>query len=277
MVDMLFHEIIAKANARAPADGEHLESDGMLHCDICGDAVQCRISFLGNEKIVRCVCSCIKKQMDAEKHRRLLEEYERNRLTCFQGSSEMLSWTFSNDDLRNKRMSDAMRKYVEGFTGFQQDGKGLLMYGPNGRGKTFYAACIANALIDAGRRVLVTTFTSLAEAMQGMYEGKQEYLQGLSVYDLIVFDDLGAERGSDFMQEQVFKIVNARYCSGLPFIVTTNLTIDELTKPQDFGRARIYSRILERCFPVEIDGIDRRKSALKKDYPAMAAKLGLVV
>jgi DNA replication protein DnaC len=187
----------------------------------------------------------------------------------------MIHWTFAKDDRQNERLSNAMRRYVDGFEDFRRDGKGLLLYGRNGTGKTFYASCIANALLDAGRRVLVTNFARLSNQIQGMFEGKQEYIDSLNRYSLLVLDDLGAERQSEYMQEQVFNIVNARYCSGLPFIVTTNLTIEEISKPQDAGRARIYNRILERCYPIEVNGIDRRKAKLKSDFPDMGAKLGL--
>ena len=271
----LVGKIVLNTNARAPApSSEYLADDGLLHCGECHEAVQCRVDLFGEEKTVRCICSCIKAQMEAEKEQERKEAIERNRRACFEGS-DMINWNFDADDLKQPKLSSAMRRYVEGFTEFRGNGKGLLLYGRNGTGKTFYASCIANALIDSGRRVLVTNFARLSNQLQGMYEGKQEFIDSLSKYSLLVLDDLGAERQSEYMQEQVFNIVNARYCSGLPFIVTTNLTIEEISKPQDAGRARIYNRILERCYPIEVNGIDRRKAKLKNDFPDMGAKLGL--
>lgn len=274
-INNLIVNIIQKADARAPAPrAEYLADDGLLHCAECGKAVQCRIEVFGEEKIVRCICDCIKAEMAAEKERERQEEIERNRLDCFEGSG-MINWNFSRDDEQTQKLSNAMRRYADGFDEFRESGKGLLLYGRNGTGKTFYASCIANALIDAGHRVLVTNFARLSNQIQGLYEGKQSFIDSLSSYSMLVLDDLGAERQSEFMQEMVFNIVNARYCSGLPFIVTTNLTIEEISKPQDAGRARIYNRILERCYPVEVNGIDRRKAKLKSDFPDMGAKLGL--
>lgn len=274
-LDNLVSNIIQKADARAPTPrAEYLGDDGLLHCSECGKAVQCRINVFGAERIVRCICDCIKAEMEAEKEKERQEMIERNRRDCFEGSA-MIGSTFGNDDMKQPKLSNAMRRYAAGFEDFRKDGKGLLLHGANGTGKTFYASCIANYLIDSGRKVLVTNFARLVNQLQGMYEGKQEYIDSLSKYSLLVLDDLGAERQSEYMQEQVFNIVNARYCSGLPFIVTTNLTMDEIIKPQDTGRARIYNRILERCYPIEVNGVDRRKSRLKSDYPDMGAKLGL--
>lgn len=268
--------IFAEASEKVPKpEKEYIDqTDGLLHCAVCREPVQCRINVLGKEMTMLCICSCIKarnEKLDALKRQ---EEIERNRDACFEGS-DMINWTFDKDDMQNERMSYAMAKYAAMFPDFLKDGKGLLLYGTNGTGKTFYAACIANRLIDSGRKVLFTSFSRLVNTLQGMYEGKQEYIDGLSHFDLLVLDDLGAERQSEYMQEQVFNIVNARICSGLPMIVTTNLTLQEIGKPADYERARIYSRILGKCVPVEIKGADRRKESCKKEYGGMLAKLGL--
>lgn len=61
---------------------------------------------------------------------------------------------------------------------------------------------------------------------------------------MLIIDDLGVERSSEYALEQVYNVVDSRYLSRLPFIVTTNLTLNELKKPLDLARARIYDRIL---------------------------------
>jgi DNA replication protein DnaC len=108
-----------------------------------------------------------------------------------------------------------------------------------------------------------------------MFDGKQAFIDSLNRYTLLIIDDLGAERKSEFMQETVFNIVDARYRSGLPFIITTNLTAEELKKPQDVSYSRIYDRILERCFPIEVSGASRRRQNLKDNYKNVKEKLGL--
>ena len=187
----------------------------------------------------------------------------------------MAKWTFENDDRKNAKLSDAMERYAEGFADFKKDGKGLLLFGTVGTGKTYYAACIANRLIDKGYKVKMTNFATLTNQIQGMFEGKQEFINDLNRYQLLIIDDLGAERKSEFMQEMVFNIVDSRYRAGLPFIVTTNLTAEEIKKPQEIGYARIYDRILEKCFPIEMTGASRRRESLKQSFPNVKTKLGL--
>jgi len=121
----------------------------------------------------------------------------------------------------------------------------------------------------------MTNFARLTNTIQGMYEGKQEYIDSLNDFDLLIIDDLGAERKSEFMQEMVFNIIDSRYRSGLPMIITTNLTADEIKKPQEVSFKRIYDRILERCIPVEVSGVSRRRTALKETHADMKAMLGL--
>lgn len=256
------------------AEQEYMGEDGLLHCAVCHDKVQTRVTFLGEEKTVRCICRCIQKERDAFEERQRKEERERKRRTCF-AESNMANWTFENDNGENPKFSAAMKKYADQFDDFLKESRGLLLSGQVGTGKTYFAACIANQLIDDGYRVLMTNFARLTNQIQGTYEGKQELIDDLNRYHLLILDDLGAERKSEYMQEMVFNIIDSRYRSGLPFIITTNLTLEEIKKPQDITCQRIYDRILERCFPIEVNGVSRRRQAVKNTYEDTKRRLGL--
>lgn len=271
VVDKMTDEI----SDRVPiSDNEYLADDGLMHCTVCNDALQTEIEFFGKKKIVRCICSCKLKEIEAEKEREKREEYDRKRRICF-AETNMGKWTFKNDDRNNAKLSDAVKRYCDNFAEFKSEGKGLLFYGDVGTGKTYFAACIANALIDKGYNVLMTNFATLTNKIQGMFEGKQEYINSLNRYQLLILDDLGAERKSEFMQEQVFNIIDARYRSGLPFIITTNLSAEELKKTSDIGYSRIYDRILEKCFPIRVDGQSRRRAKVKDTFFDTKERLGL--
>ena len=267
--------IVGVLNDKVPhAENEYIGEDGLLHCGVCHAKVQTKISFLGHEKIVRCICECKIKERKAYEERQRQEEFERRRKVCF-AETNMWGWTFENDNRENERLSNAMGNYADQFGDFLKEGKGLLLSGTVGTGKTYFAACIANRLIDTGYRVLMTNFARLTNQIQGTFDGKQEIIDDLNRYQLLILDDLGAERKSEYMQEMVFNIIDSRYRSGLPFIITTNLSLEEIKKPQDLSCQRIYDRILERCFPIEMLGSSKRRQAIKDSYFETKAKLGL--
>lgn len=270
------NSVIDSISQRVPRpENEYIGEDGLLHCSKCHHKTETIIKhpFTGEERKVRCVCKC-RTEMDDFKDRQKQEELERRKRICF-AESNMFTWTFANDDGKNEKISNAMKKYVKNFTDFKKEGKGLLLYGSVGTGKTYFAACIANALIDEGYSVLMTNFARLTNSIQGTFEGKNEFIDSLQRYTLLIIDDLGAERKSEYMQETVFNIIDARYRSGLPFIITTNLSAEEIKKPQEVGYSRIYDRILERCFPVAVTGESRRRQEVKDSYFDIKEKLGL--
>ena len=274
-MEEVFGNVINEISGTVPhSEKEYMGEDGLLHCLICHRNVQTEVEFMGKKKIVRCICDCKRKEIDAFNEKEKQINIDRKRNVCFM-EAKMKDWTFQNDDRKNAEISDAIKNYAEKFEDFKKDGTGLLLYGTVGTGKTYYAACIANYLLDKNIDVLMTNFSILTNEISGMKDGKQKYIDSLNKYKLLIIDDLGIERNTEYMQEMVFNIIDCRYRSGLPFIITTNLTAAELKKTSDIGYSRIYDRILERCFPVAVTGESRRRQEVKDSYFDIKEKLGL--
>lgn len=238
-------------------------ADGLLHCGKCNTPKQTVIThpFTGEETKVNCICKCQKEQMEREekeqREREIKRARERKRYSSFE-DSDYLSCTFESDDGQQPEKLKQMRNYAKHFQTFREKGQGLLLFGDVGTGKTFYSACIANELIDNGYKVLMTNFPSLIAKIQA--EAFNEDLSSkLNRYDLLIVDDLGVERSTEYMQEHVYNIVDGRYRAGKPIIVSTNLTSEELKHPKNVMAARIYGRILEKCLPIKFTGPDKRK------------------
>lgn len=279
VAESFINMVAAKADANAPRENETIDSTtGLLVCTICGGPRQSKIPgipALGIQpRTVRCWCKCPTAQ-DIAKQREKQIKMEQYRSVCFRGVEELASCTFDADDGKgNPQIVQAAKKYAEDFQQHLRDGMGLLYYGNIGTGKTFLAACIANELIVKGYKVKVTNFATVSDEMWAVPD-KAAYIADLAKYPLLILDDLGVERKSEYMQEMVYKIVNARYVAGAPVIVTTNLTPDELTKTADIGYRRTYDRLLEKCLPIEVGGRSRRRAAAAKTWNDMRQQLGI--
>lgn len=271
---MNFHKIVDAIESNIPKDKErsYIGDDGLKYCAKCKTPLQARITVFESERVVSCICNCMMeakiRKREAAEREELRKKIERYRRTGFP-DQDMQKMTFEQDDMSNPQLTNAMRNYVDHFHELKKTGRGLLLYGPVGSGKTFAACEVANALIDKGYPCLVTNFARLNNTLQGMFEGRQAYIDSLNQFDLMVIDDLAAERDSEYMQEQVFNIVDGRYRAGLPMIFTTNLTTAQLKNPDNIQKNRIYDRILERCYPIKVEGENKRYKKLRSSFGEM--------
>ena len=262
---------------RNPGD---YEQDGLLYCGKCKTAKQTRVNILGTVRTVPCMCTCEQEQYEQEKaerrERERLMAIDRARHEAFQ-DGRMIGWTFEQDDGANARLSKTARKYAENFSHFLSSGRGLLLYGNTGTGKTFAACCVANKLIDDCYSVLVKNFSTIANELLSTWS-KEEYMDNLNGVSLLVLDDLDIERQSEYMQETVYNVIDGRYRAGKPVIVTTNLTAEQLKNPESVEKRRVYSRLIDMCIPVPVSGEDRRykraPASLAEDMAILNGKEG---
>lgn len=239
-----------------PREDEKTGTDGLLYCVRCGTPRQKQLEVLGRQYRPRCLCVCqAEAARKAEETRRAMELRDRiGRYRSVGMADEALKQaTFENDRCGGGEAEIAMR-YVNQWEQMRQQALGLVLWGPVGTGKTYLAACIANALLDRAVPVLMTSFGRILGGMPGAATGEQSrYIDSFNSFDLLVIDDLGAERNTEFALEQVYNIIDARYRARLPMIVTTNLTLQEMKNPKSLARQRIYSRVLERCVPLNVN------------------------
>lgn len=245
-------------------NGDYIGADGLLYCGKCHTRKQTRITMPdGTEFTPGCMCKCQierqEREREEDKRRERMAKVARYRKNGFSDSA-LSHCRFSDDDMANPLASKVARNFVKNFSDIKKAGKGIMFYGGVGTGKTFIASCIANALIDECRPCLVTNFSRITNALMGTYEGKQEILDSLNNYDLLVIDDFATERNTEYVNEIVYNVIDDRYRSGKPLIVTTNVNPATIVNTGDMTKQRIYSRIMEMCVPIELSGKDRRKS-----------------
>lgn len=242
---------------------EYLDgATGLICCRLCGTPRQKRLNLDGKVYQPRMLCRCQLDKRDAEKAaRQKQEQQEQIRRLRRTGLPEPMLWncTFEKDRGINPEM-EKIKRYVAHWEEMYDRSIGLLLSGGVGTGKTYMAACAANALIDRGIPVLMTNLARTLNTLTGLYPGdRNQYIDSLNRYPLLIMDDLGMERSSEFALEQVYNILDSRYRNRQPMIITTNLSLQELHNPVDMAHGRIYSRVLERCVPILVNREDIRK------------------
>ncbi len=141
------------------------------------------------------------------------------------------------------------------------EGRGLWFFGDVGTGKTTLAMLVSRAALDAGRTVAIYSLPRLLAEIRATFESDAQgayvhLLDRLTEVDLLHIDDLGAEKTSAWVLEQLYSIVNARYEAERSIIVTTNL--DGAALAGQIGE-RTVSRLDEMCELVPLFGPDRRR------------------
>ncbi|HEY4427282.1 MAG TPA: ATP-binding protein [Solirubrobacteraceae bacterium] len=153
----------------------------------------------------------------------------------------------------------SVRRYVRAIEETLDSGRGLWIQGDVGTGKTTLAMLVSKAALDAGRSVAIYSLPRLLNLLResmDSQQGKLDFMDRLTAVDLLHIDDLGAENQTDWVLEQLYSIVNARYEAERAIVATTNLMPDELS--ERLG-ARTVSRLVEICGDlIPLFGEDKR-------------------
>ncbi|WP_322176668.1 ATP-binding protein [Acutalibacter caecimuris] len=250
-----------------PQDEDYVGPDGLLYCGKCHTRKQHRVLVGGEERLIGQLCQCqaeqkraekqaIEQQAGAQRLQRRRKELITNKLLLdcsFQGAVET--------DVIKK-----CRNYAQALCRGRVGNRGLLLWGGVGSGKTFAAACVANFAIDNG---VVAKITSLPRVNGSNMDERRKFLDAMPGWGLLVLDDLSTERDTATANETTFQVINTRYESKKPMIITTNLSIEQLHHPENQHQARIYDRVLEVCTPLFCGETSMRKTAARNNLEKM--------
>ena len=154
----------------------------------------------------------------------------------------------------------SVRRYVREISENLDAGKGLWLQGDVGTGKTTLAMLVSKAALDAGRSVAIYSLPRLLNLLRESMDsegGMLDFMDRLTAVDLLHLDDLGAENQTEWVLEQLYSIVNARYEAERAIVATTNLMPDELS--ERLG-SRTVSRLVEICGDlIPLFGEDKRR------------------
>jgi|tagenome__1003787_1003787.scaffolds.fasta_scaffold20914988_2 DNA replication protein DnaC len=167
-----------------------------------------------------------------------------------------------------------VRRYVDQIDQRLDAGEGLWFYGPVGTGKTSLAMLVSKAALDAGRTVAIYSLPRLLAEIRTTFDDGSDrtytdLLDRLTGVDLLHVDDVGAEKTSPWVLEQLYALINARYEEERSVVITTNLERDDLAEQIT---ERTVSRLEEMCEVLPVTGADLRKQVWVETEPEPPAE-----
>jgi DNA replication protein DnaC len=153
----------------------------------------------------------------------------------------------------------AVRRFADKIDAKLDSGRGLWLMGPVGTGKTTLAMLVSQAALTAGRSVAIYSLPRLLNEIRDTHRAERSHvdlLDRLTAVDLLHIDDVGAERTTDWVLEELYSIVNARYEDERSMVITTNILDREALCDQITERT--VSRLTEMCDELPLLGHDRR-------------------
>lgn len=272
--------ILTMINIPTNLENTYKGEDGLYYCTKCHTLRVTENIVPVFNKRMPVPCKCMKeaeqKKKDEEEFKRKMEMVEKLRITSLIGE-RYKDATFDNTDLsvggEFEKAYYRCRKYCEIANDALAKGYGIYLYGNSGTGKTHLTACICNELINAFHQCLFTNFFEVSKLIRSTY-GSNTKAEGvinrICEIDFLFIDDLGTEllkkNGEDnWLQEQVFDIINKRYNNKKPTIFSSNHSLNELIEQRGMMEKTV-DRIMEMSTAIiRVNGQSYRAKNRRKD------------
>ena len=268
-----------------------IDKNDYIECEYCKNKLYRKTidwNLYGTKRVMkldyeRCNCKDAQKywneydmkklqMLEEEKKLQMMQEFA-NKVDKIIKNSKMskrnLNYKFENFEVNsnNKKVYQSLKEYSEKLAN-SVERKGLILVGNNGVGKTHLACSIANELIKNGIPIIYGTLINLLAELKNTYDvdnniSEMKIIKLYEKVDLLIIDDLGKEKPSEWGLEKLFTIINSRYENNLPVIITTNYDqnslINRLSINGEIETVKsIISRLYEMCYLVKINDIDHR-------------------
>lgn len=217
-------------------------------CPVCGGMRKAEIRRSDKIQIVDLECECARR--DEVKPEKQIKERSYRQVVNFMERCG-LEGNFRESDGKNAKSLDLAKRYVDKFESIRTlEVNGMVLEGDPRQGKTFAAGAMVRSLYEKGYNVLYDTAMGFVEnygkTRRGVYTTISERIREA---DIVLVDDLGATRMSQFGQECLTNLIDACDKHGVPLLITTNIDLTKRAVASDatLFEQRVYGRILKRC------------------------------
>lgn len=272
--------IITMMNIPMNYDNTYKGEDGLLYCTKCHTLRETEKIIPVFERRMPVMCKCMReaeqKEKEKDEYNRKMQMLDRIRSASLLGE-RYKDTTFANTDLsvggEFEKAFHRCRRYCEIADDALEKGYGIYIYGNSGTGKTHLTACICNELINQYRQCLFTNFFEISKLIRSTYNRNTEaegIIKRICEIDFLFIDDLGTEilrkNGEDnWLQEQVFDIINKRYNNEKPTIFSSNYSLNELIEQRGMMEKTV-DRIMEMSTAIiKLNGASYRAKNRRKE------------
>lgn len=272
--------ILTMMNIPMNYDNTYEGEDGLLYCTKCHTLRVTEHIVPVFERRMPVMCKCMReaeqKEKEKDEYNRKMQMLDRIRSASLLGE-RYKDTTFANTDLsvggEFEKAFNRCRRYCEIADDALEKGYGIYIYGNSGTGKTHLTACICNELINQYRQCLFTNFFEISKLIRSTYNRNTEaegIIKRICEIDFLFIDDLGTEilrkNGEDnWLQEQVFDIINKRYNNEKPTIFSSNYSLNELIEQRGMMEKTV-DRIMEMSTAIiKLNGASYRAKNRRKE------------
>lgn len=234
-------------------------------CPVCGkERTWRKVSLFGAEIKASIMCECeVKLEEETKKREEAQAKQERiNRVLAMSNLGERFR-DAAFDNFKQlpgtETCLETMKEYAETFCRYTDSG--YCIYGRPGNGKSHLAAALVNRVIQRGYTAVFIEVPDLFARIKATYDGEgseDKIMRSLASCDLLVLDDAGAEKPTEWVREKFYQIINARYKDRKPMVITTNTP--DMAGLEDIIGFRAYDRVLEMCAPLKNNGESYRRN-----------------
>lgn len=179
--------------------------------------------------------------------------------------ADMTKFDFSEYGSQGKLLREVTVNFFQNFPEWERREKGLYLWSATkGSGKTFLSCCLSASVQAKYKKKLM--FVSAVDYLQAV---KETFKQGTDVpnnlygylnCDLLILDDLGAEKPSDWANQELFHLIDYRMCKGKQMLITSNVPPESLKCD-----GRVIDRISRMCLALQMPEVSVRKRRAKAE------------